>query len=84
MGKNNCSKPIIYVILLGILCSLCFLIIKSYKQYKQREPHRQREGFSPKWLRTEKNKLMKQIRRTVKPYIKTFKQRIKRIKRKWL
>ena len=41
------------------------------------------EGFSPKWVRTKKNILLKKFRRTVKPYNDKFINTLSRIRRRW-
>lgn len=43
-----------------------------------------REGFGPRWLRTRKNRMMRQMRRSFKPYYDDYFKRLERFRRKWL
>ena len=42
------------------------------------------EGFGPRWLRTRKNRMMRQMRRSFKPYYNDYFKSLERFRRKWL
>jgi len=63
-----------------IFCFIAFFI--SFIAFKH--SGLQKEGFSPKWLRTQKNKMYRTVRRTVKPYNDDIFGQINQFRRKWL
>jgi hypothetical protein len=63
-----------------LFCILAFVI--SFMAFKQ--GGLQREGFGPRWVRKQKNKMFRMMRRTIKPYNDDFFDQINRFRRKWL
>lgn len=60
---------------------LCFLIF-SLSMIASSFP--KREGFTPKWLRVNKNNTLRKFRRGIKPYYDDFFNRMHQLRRKWL
>ena len=69
---TNSNNIIILIIIAGL--TICI-----YTTYKSRT-----EGFGPRWLRTKKNKMMRQIRRGFRPYYNDYFKSLERFRRKWL
>ena len=66
--------------LILIFCGIAFMI--SFIAFKN--SNLQREGFGPRWMRKQRNKMFRMMRRTIKPYNDDFFDQINRFRRKWL
>lgn len=64
------------IIITAIIVGLVSLLLVSYESNK--------EGFGPRWLRTRKNRMMRNMRRGFKPYYDNYFKRLERFRRKWL
>lgn len=64
------------IIISIILIALAVCILINYNNTK--------EGFGPRWLRTRKNRMMRQMRRSFKPYYNDYFKSLERFRRKWL
>ena len=68
----NTNNILIFV----ILAVLSIVLFTNYKTTK--------EGFGPRWLRTRKNRVIRQMRRSFKPYYDDYFKSLERFRRKWL
>jgi hypothetical protein len=65
------------LIILSLIIGLSLFLHISYSsKYK--------EGFSPRWLRTKKNRFIRYMRRSYKPYYNDYFKKLERFRRKWL
>jgi|MDTF01.1.fsa_nt_gb hypothetical protein len=69
------GKPIFFTVILCIMIFTISMLALSGSS---------REGFNPKWIRTNKNNTLRKFRRTIKPYSDMFFSKIHRFRRKWL
>jgi len=67
----------------SIILTFCFIaFFISFIAFKH--SGLQREGFSPRFMRKQRNKMYRMIRRVVKPYNDDIFGQINQFRRKWL
>lgn len=65
------------IIILVIFIGLIVCILMNYNTTST-------EGFGPRWLRSRKNKMIRQMRRSFNPYYHDYFKSLERFRRKWL
>jgi hypothetical protein len=78
MKITKINIPKILIFSMGLILIICGIKILDILVQPTKEE------FSPKWLRTKKNRMMRMLRRSYTPYTKDAMKKLQSLRRKWL